>query len=182
MYRVPWEAMKGGPGGGARRDGRGDAGPLRIPIAVKDLYDTAGVRTTAKVASGRTACPRRIPPRGRGSGEAGRSFSARQNTHEWALRHRRREPPSTGRAQPVGPGARHGRVEQRLGDGDRRGPLRGGAGERHGRIDPDARRAVRPRRDQADLRPHCRFGIAPRLVARPSRSHDKVRGGLPPCC
>ena len=75
---------EGGPGGGARRDGRGDAGPLHmVPIAVKDLYDTAGVRTTARSHLG--------GPRARGGfrrvGAApagGAILLGKTNTHEWA--------------------------------------------------------------------------------------------------
>src|SRR4051812_8630472 len=88
-------------------------------------------------------------------------------------------------AQPLGPHARPGRLERRQ---RRRGRGRAravGARNRHRRLDPPARRAVRHRRPEADVR-----GVQPlrddrvRLVARPGRPaharRDRRRAALPP--
>ena len=85
--------------------------------------------------------------------QAGRRDHPRQDQHgrvRHGVLHRelrlRRQP------QPVGPGQDPGRLVRRL--VRRGGRLRGAAGHRHrhGRLDPAARRGLRHRRHQADLR------------------------------
>jgi aspartyl-tRNA(Asn)/glutamyl-tRNA(Gln) amidotransferase subunit A len=69
----------------AARDGTGPDGPLRgVPLALKDLFDTAGVRTTA----GSKILAERVPERDATVVErlraAGAVFLGKLNMHEWA--------------------------------------------------------------------------------------------------
>ena len=76
-------------------------------------------------------------------------------------------------AQPVGARSHAGRIERRLGGGRRGRPGAAGARLRHRRIDPPARRALRRRRAQADLRPGLALRPARvRVVARSDRPAD----------
>ena len=73
--------------------------------------------------------------------------------------------------EPVGRDARARRVERRLGRGRRGRPRALGDRHRHRRIDPPARRAVRHRRHEADLRE--------RLALRDDRVRQLARPGRP---
>ena len=73
--------------------------------------------------------------------------------------------------QPLGRGAHPRRVVGGLGRGGRRRPGAAGAGDRHRRLDPPARRLLRRRRPEADLRPG--------QPVRPDRLRQLARPGRP---
>ena len=83
-------------------------------------------------------------------------------------------------AQPLVARARARRIVGRIGGRDRGVAVRGIDRHRHGRIDPAAGRAVRRRRDEADLRPRVALRRdRVRVVARspgPVRAHRRGRG------
>ena len=83
-------------------------------------------------------------------------------------------------AEPLVARARAGRIVGRLGGGGRGVAVRGRDRHRHGRLDPAAGRAVRRRRDEADLRPRLALRRdRVRVVARspgPVRAHRRGRG------
>ena len=66
------------------RTGR-DRGPLHgIPIGLKDLFDTAGIRTTAGSSFWRDRVPQEDAEVYRRLRDAGAVLTGKQNTHEWA--------------------------------------------------------------------------------------------------
>ena len=123
-----------------------------VPVAVKDVFTTTGMPTT---------CGSRIlegwhPPydaTDHAAAQAGRRDHSRQDQHG-RVRHGlvHRELRVRAQPQPVGPGQDPGRLVRRV--RGRGGGLRGAAGHRHRhrRLDPPARRGLRHRRHQADLR------------------------------
>ena len=150
---------------------RGEARPLEgLTLAVKDLFDTAGVRTTYgsriyadHVPDADAALVRRR--------EGGGRDRRRQDAHARVrVGHHERQPALPAVPQPVRPRARARRLERRLGGraGDRRGGAR--ARHRHRRLDPDPGRVLRRVRAQADVRPaQPRRRPSARAVARPRR-------------
>ena len=158
--------------------GRGSwKGPLHgIPIALKDLVDTRGVRTTAgsnvykdRVPTEDAEIVRRLEGGGRGA--ARQAEPARVRVRRQHGRERLRP-----RAQPVVARALGGRLVGGLGRCRRRRPVLRRHRLRHGGLDPPARRVLRHRRPQADVRPreHARRHPA-RRVARPRRADDPAR-------
>ncbi len=88
-------------------------------------------------------------------------------------------------AQPVGPHARAGRLVGRQRRRRGRGQRAVGAGHRHRRLDPPARRAVRHRRPQAHLRRgqplrHDRLRLEPRPGRPADPRRHRRRAALPP--
>ena len=160
---------------------RARAGPAAsrcaaLPLAVKDLFCTEGIETTAGLAD-----PRGLPAAVHGDrgpqARRRRRPPARQDQHgrvRDGLVERELRP--TGRCQPVGSQPGPGRLLGRLGRGGRRAPRAVGDRHRHRRVDPPARVAVRDRRPEADLRRDLalRDGRL-RLVARPVRPADPRR-------
>ena len=148
-----------------------ESGPLAgVPVAIKDIFCTEGIPTTAgsKILEGYrppyTATAVRTADRGRAP-------DPRQDQHgrvrdglvERELRLR------PGAATP-GTAARPRRLLGRLGGGRRRRPRPVGARHRHRRLDPPARRALRHRRPEADLRRDLALrDDRLRLLARPVR-------------
>ena len=139
----------------------------------------------------RLAHPRGLPPalhrhRG-GAARGGGRGRDRQDEHgrvRDGLVHR--EQRLQGHAQSLGPRARARRLVRRLRGGGRRGHGAAGPRHRHRRLDPPARRALRRRRPQADLRP--REPLRPgglRLVAGPGRARwpapSRTSPSPPPC-
>ena len=147
-------------------------GPLHgIPVAVKDLYDMAGLPTScsSEVRHDHVAEAdfglRRAP-------QGGRCCHRRQDPHPRVrLRHR-----DADHGQSLEPRSHPGRLERRLGR-QRRGPrLLHGAGLGHRRLDPHPGRALRHGRPQADLRAGQQGGRRlALLVARPCRPADPDR-------
>ena len=147
-----------------------------VPIALKDLLSRAASRRPRARASSRATCrrsPARVVERG---AEAG-VVLARQDQHgrvRDGLVHRelglRADP------QPVGPDARAGRLERRLGGRGRRRAGAARARHRHRRLDPPAGRALRHRRAEA----HLRRGLALRRSSpSPRRSTRSARSPAP---
>ena len=134
---------------GGRRGAGSDAtgGPLAgVPLAVKDLFCTEGVPSQAgsRILEGyrppyTATVVRRLAAGGRPAAGQDQPGRVRDGLVERELRLR-------AGAQPVGPHARAGRLvgrqRRRRGGGQRAV----GAGHRHRRLDPPARRAVRDRR------------------------------------
>ncbi len=153
------------------------AGPLAgIPLAIKDLFCTEGVRTTAgsrildpfvppyeSTVTRQPAARRRGVPR---QGEHGRVRHGLVQ-HDLGLRPGGK-PVEAAAGQRRGPGAR--RLVGRLGGGGRGAAGHGRHRHRHRRLDPPARLVLRHRRDQADLRAVQPLGRGRlRLLARPAR-------------
>ena len=142
-------------------------------LAVKDLFDTAGVRTTYGSAvfadhvpgddgRGGRACSRR----------PGWSNVGKTNLHEFAYGVTSQNLHYGVGPEPVAPGPHRGRVERRLGGGARARARRRRARHRHGRLDPHPGRVLRRRRLQADVR---RRADRRRLPARARRSTTPAR-------
>ena len=129
-------------------------GPLDgIPIAHKDIYSTAGIRTTAHSKLLEHNVPDARRPHGeevgrRGHRDAGQAGDARVRLRRPVLR-----PAMAAGAQSLEHGALHGRLVFGHGRGRRRRPHPGRHRLRHRRLDPRTGGALRHRRDQADLRP-----------------------------
>ena len=121
---------------------RGEARPLEgLTLAVKDLFDTAGVRTT--YGSTHLRRPRARRRRGAGApGEGGGRDRRRQDAHARVrVGHHERQPALPAVPEPARPRARARRLERRLRGraGDRRGGARARAPT------PAARSGSRPR-------------------------------------
>ena len=158
----------------------GDVGALvGIPVAYKDLYATKGILTTAGsavladwVPDADSTCVRPAAER--------RLRDARQAHHPRVrLRHPVSRPPLPARAQPVEPGAHPRRVEQRIGRGLGRRPVRGLARVRYRGLHSRAGGLLGHRGDQANLwtvQPRrCRHAL---LDARPHRADGPHRRRL----
>jgi hypothetical protein len=159
----------------------GDAGPLTgIPIAHKDIFCTAGLRTSCARACSTTSC--RPTMRRSWRARCRRRRDRGQDQHG-RVRHGlvERDQLLRSDAQSLGHAARARRLLRRLRGGGRRGAGTGGDGDRHGRFDPPARGTVRHHRHQAQLRPriapgHGRLCLEP----RPGRADGAQRRGLRP--
>ena len=155
-------------------------GPLHgIPYALKDIYDVAGVPTTAhsrvladNIPAADSHATARLEEAGHGAArQAGDARIRPRRTHGRAR--------LAGREEPVEPRPLRRRLLLRL---RRRRRLRhGGAGhgQRHRRLHPPARGVLRHRRAEADLRAHqpARHRAA-LLRPRPRRPADPHRRGL----
>ena len=154
-----------------------DKGPMHgIPYALKDIYATAGIRTTchSKLLIDNIPAEDCVVEAKFKAG--GAVLLGKLATHEFA--HRRAELRSAvpAGAQSLEPRPFHRRVVVRLGRGRRRRPGAHRHGLGHWRLDPRAGLLLRHRRAQADLWP----GLAARrlsalLHARPLRPAEPGR-------
>ena len=174
--RLPPPRRRGRPGEGPRRrrPARRPASPsgalAGVPVAIKDVLCTKGEPDHLRQPDARglpAALRRHRDPRL----ERGRRRPRRQDEHgrvrDGLVDREQRLRPDP---QPLGPGAHPRRLLGRLGRGGRRRLRPALARLRHRRLDPPARRPLRDRRPQADLRP--RQPLRPdrlRQLARPDR-------------
>ena len=157
------------------RRAKGEAGLLEgVPLAIKDLFCTEGVQTTA----GSHILEGFVPPYestvtdqpvegGRGDGRQDQPRRVRHGLveHDQPFRRRRESVEAQGR-QPQA-GAR--RLVRRLGRGGRGLHGAGQHRHRHRRLDPPAGVVLRHRRPEADLRPLLALGRRGlRQLARPA--------------
>ena len=162
------------------RIGKGEGGALEgLPLAIKDLFCTKGVRTTA----GSRILGNFVPPYEstvtQNLWNAGAVMLGKTNMDEFAMG-------SSNETSAFGSGVQSlarqeqqrqsgaGRFVRRFGCRGRGRSLPGRHRHRHGRFDPPARRRHRHGRPQAHLWPllalrHRRL----RFVARPGRAHDQ---------
>ena len=155
-------------------------GPLHgVPIAHKDLFETAGIRTTG----GSRLYEHHVPTQDAtlvGAPVGGRRDHAGQDQHartgRWRHHH---QPVLRHHGQPSRPDADSRRIERRLGRGRRRAPRGGGDRQRHRRQHPDSGGAVRLRRLQADLRPAQHRRRPGRVADVRSRRLPHAHGGGP---
>ncbi len=158
----------------------GDQRPLLgLPLAIKDLFCTAGTRTTA---GSRILSPFVPPYESTVTANLlrdGAVFLGKANMDEFAMGSSNMTS-AYGPVQRDEPGAAGaGRVLRRI-SRRRRGASRAGRNrDGHRRQHPAARVVLRHRRGEADLWPllpmgHCRL----RVVARPGRADGADRGGL----
>ena len=167
-----------------QRLGRGEAGPLEgIPLGIKDLFATKGVRTTAcsHILDGFTPTYEFTVTANLWA--AGAVMLGKLNNDEFAMG-------SSNETSHYGPvvnpwrraglerQARARRLVRRLGRRGRGASLPGRHRHRHRRLDPPARRLHRHGRHQADLWPLLALGHRRlRLVARSGRADRPHRRG-----
>ncbi len=116
-------------------------GPLHgIPIAHKDLYETAGIRTTGGSKIHAEHVPAADCTVARKLREAGTVLLGKLNYARVRLRRHHQQPALRADAQSVGSRAHPGRLERRLGRRDRGRARDRDDRHRHGRQHPHARR------------------------------------------
>jgi hypothetical protein len=152
-------------------------GPLHgVPIGLKDVFDTAGIRTTYGSSFFREHVPA-------ADAVAVARFARRRRYHSRQMQHarvRRRldhEQSLVRRlAKPLGPGAFAGRLEWRLRSCGRSLPVRRSHGHRHRRLGACSGCLQRDRRPQADLRagqPSAASSRTPGASTWPGRSRAR---------
>jgi hypothetical protein len=153
-------------------------GPLHgVPYALKDIFATSGIRTTAGSSILADWVPDEDATIVSMLTEAGAVLLGKVNTHEFAFgvttqnQHGRTK-------KPLGPGPDRRWLVRRIRRCSRGGALSLLAGQRHGRLDPFARRLHRYRRLEADLRAdqplRSRGAVSER---RPRRAYGALGGG-----
>ena len=165
--------------------GKGDAGPLAgIPLGIKDLFATKGVRTTACSKILGNFVPTYELTITSQLWRDGAVMLGKLNNDEFAMG-------SSNETSCFGPvanpwrreGGQHhagaGRLVRRIGVGGGRAALHGRDRDRHRRLDPPARGVHRHRRHQADLWPLLALGHrGVRVLARSGRSDRPHRAGF----
>src|SRR6202022_2578013 len=154
------------------------AGPLHgVPFGLKDIYDTAGILTSAHSRVFIDRIPAEDATTTAKLYEAGAVLLGKLATHEMAHAGPSFDLPWPP-AQPVESRPLHRRLLHRVGRGGGGGAGAGGARLRHRRLDPRARVALRGRRPHGDLRagePRRRHHQL--LHIRPLRSPHPHGGG-----
>ena len=159
------------------RIAKGEARPLEgIPLAIKDMFCTEGVRTTACSHILDNFVPTYESTVTANLWRDGAVLLGKTNNDEFAMG-------SSNETSYFGPGdvavaaqglehaAGAGRLVGRLGGGGRGASLPRRDRHRHRRLDPPARGVHRHRRPQADLRPLLALGDrGVRVLARPGRA------------
>ena len=147
-------------------------------LAVKDLFDTAGVRTTY----GSAVFAEHVPDRDRDGGRlleaAGYVNVGKTNLHEFAYGVTSQNLHYGTVPNPAAPGADVGWLERRLRGGTRRRARRRGARHRFRRLDPDPGRVLRHRgssRLSGSFRPTA-SSRSPRASITPGRWHATCAG------
>ena len=157
-------------------------GPLHgVPIALKDLVDTAGIATEAgmKVLAGRV--PDEDATVAARLRDAGAVLLGKLAMTEGAFSEH--HPERRAAAQSLEPGPLDRRLVERLRSGGRGGPLPRRARQRHRRLDPLPVRRLRRHRAEAELgtgQPPRHLPARP--VARPCRADGAQRRRLRACC
>ena len=132
-----------------------------IALAVKDLFDTAGLRTTY----GSTLFAEHVPDRTAAAvarlEAAGYVTVGKTNLHEFAYGITSYNPHFGAVPNPLAPGRTAGGSSAGFGGRGRRRTGRRCARLRLGRLDPDPGRLLRPRRLQAQPRPSAARGLLP---------------------
>ncbi len=122
-----------------------------IPLALKDLFETEGVRTTAGSLFYAKYIPSEDAAVVRKLRQAGALLLGKTNMHEIALGLTSVNPHYGACPQPLGIGMRSRRFIRRLGSGPGGALLPGRAGHGYRRLDPGAGCAVRCGRPEANL-------------------------------
>ena len=139
-----------------------DRGPFHgIPYALKDIYDTAGIRTTCHSKLRLNNVPQEDSVAAARLREAGGVLLGKLATHEFAIGGPSFDLPFPPARNPWHPRPYHRRFVIRLRHRDRRAHGAHGDGFGHRRFHPRPRRMVRHSRHQADLRAVSRRGVFP---------------------
>ena len=150
-----------------------------IPLAVKDLFDTAGLVTTYGSILFADHVPRETAEAVRRLEAAGLRERRQDQPARVRLRHHLGERALRHGAEPALPRPHRGRLERRLGGGARGRARRRRARHRLRRLDPHPRRLLRRDRLQADLGARADRGLLPaRAELRPRRPDGPRRRGL----
>ena len=123
-----------------------------MPIAHKDLFETAGIRTTAGSRLYEQHVPTQDATLVAKLAAAGTVLLGKCNTHELGGGVTTINPFFGTTRNPWDRDARRGRIERRIGGGGRGRTGRGGHRQRHGRKRPHSSGVLRLRRLQADVR------------------------------
>ena len=132
---------------------RRPTGPLAgVPLAVKDLFDTAGIRTTYGSSIFRDHVPSRTARVVRVLEAAGAIMVGKTNLHEFAWGVTSQNPHYGTVENPAHPGRVAGGLERGHGGGAGRSAVHHRPGDGHGRLPADPRGLLRGGRLQAPLR------------------------------
>lgn len=131
-----------------------DGALVGVPVGIKDLTPTAGLRTTYGSVRFRDHVPERDAVIVQRIRDRGGLILGKTNTPEHGVGgntfNRRGDP------QPVGHATLRRRLQRRLGSGARDRDVRAGRGQRHRRIAPHTGRVLRRRRLRDQRRPRSR--------------------------
>ncbi len=160
----------------------GTARPLEgLTLAVKDLFDTEGVRTTYGSRVFTDHVPRADAAAVKLAKDAGAIVVGKTRHARVRLGHHERQPALPAVPQPVGPGADPGRLERRVRGRARHRPGGARARQRHGRLDPHPSLVLRRLGPEADVQPDPDDRRLPaRPLARPRRADGAHARGRPP--
>ena len=133
-----------------------------VPVAIKDLVLTKGLRDHFRLAALRGLCPRARRHRRRTIARSRRRRHRQEQRDRIRLWRAWQQPVVSDDPQPLGSFARTWRVERRLGGGGGGGRLRVVDRQRRRRLDPHSRFALRPCRRQGLDGPRAALARLPR--------------------